>query len=244
MHEHTVQIATPDGVMPVEMFHPSHEDTYPGIVFYMDVFGLRDELRDMCRRFAVAGYAVALPSIYYRAGGPSFPPSNGPHDPVPEEARRLNLATSQAMSASDTRALLDSPQAFEVEIPIWGTVGYCMGGRHALAAAALNPDRISAAASLHGGLMINNTELSCEKLFERIDGEIYLGFAEDDPVCSDADQAILAEALARSGKGRVEHYRAHHGWTFPTRFSHTPEAADRTWEDLFQLFRTNLWGAL
>ena len=109
MHEHTVQIATPDGVMPVEMFHPSHEDTYPGIVFYMDVFGLRDELRDMCRRFAVAGYAVALPSMYYRAGGPSFPPSNGPHDAVPEEARRLNLATTQAMSASDTRALLDSP---------------------------------------------------------------------------------------------------------------------------------------
>ena len=58
MKEFTQTFQTDDGLMPVEVFHPELSDTYPGVIFYMDVFGIRDELRDMCRRIASAGYAV------------------------------------------------------------------------------------------------------------------------------------------------------------------------------------------
>ena len=36
------------------------------VLFYMDAPGKREELHDMARRIATAGYFVALPNLYYR----------------------------------------------------------------------------------------------------------------------------------------------------------------------------------
>ena len=41
---------------------------HPIILFYMDAPAIREELRDMARRFAAVGYYVMLPNLYYRSG--------------------------------------------------------------------------------------------------------------------------------------------------------------------------------
>ncbi len=232
MHE-TLMIETPDGVMPVEHFGlPSTT----GIIVYMDGFGLRDELRDMCLRHSETGHAVYLPNLYYRHGGPSFDPPNAPGCAPSEEAQRMNRATTVDMTVADTGALMQSEA-----INAWATVGYCMGGRHAIAAAAAYPDAVRACLSIHGGQMIWDGPSSCERAIPKIRAELFLAFAKDDPSCSDADKALLREALLALGvTGEARDYEAAHGWSFPQRHCHDAAASEDVWRIAAGMFARTL----
>ncbi|MYG14159.1 MAG: dienelactone hydrolase family protein, partial [Gammaproteobacteria bacterium] len=66
MIEHHIDIETPDGAMNTFIVHPDEGGPHPLVVFYMDAPGKREELHDMARRLATAGYYVMLPNLYYR----------------------------------------------------------------------------------------------------------------------------------------------------------------------------------
>src|SRR5436853_6382983 len=68
MIERTIDIPTTDGKTTTFVVHPERGGPHPVIVFYMDAPAIREELRDMARRFASAGYYVLLPNMYYRSG--------------------------------------------------------------------------------------------------------------------------------------------------------------------------------
>ena len=68
MIEQTQDIQTPDGAMETFICYPERGGPYPAIFLLMDAPGIREELRDMARRLATAGYYVLLPNLYYRAG--------------------------------------------------------------------------------------------------------------------------------------------------------------------------------
>lgn len=234
MQESRLEIETDDGLMPVEKFEASPR---AGVIVFMDGFGIRDELRHMCRRFADMGYTAFLPSMYYRKGNPSFPPPNKKGDRPPPQARTMNKATTVAMSVSDTSRLIDA----EPGIRDWAAVGYCMGGRHAIGAAASQPDRIKACMSLHGGHMISDDAWSCEKQLPRVRAEVFLGFAKDDPSCPPDHQVALQEAMRHGGaNGTVQHFDAEHGWSFPDRHCFDEKASERVWQVAEQLFARRL----
>ncbi|MGH6966119.1 MAG: dienelactone hydrolase family protein, partial [Phenylobacterium sp.] len=74
MIERTVDITTRDGAMTTFVVHPDRGGPYPAILLFMDAPGIREELRDMARRFATGGYCVMLPNLYYRKGVLEIPP--------------------------------------------------------------------------------------------------------------------------------------------------------------------------
>ncbi|MCL6708550.1 dienelactone hydrolase family protein, partial [Pseudomonas sp. R2.Fl] len=119
----------------------------PGVILYMDAFGVRPALVDMAQRFAAEGYAVLVPDLFYRY------PGKGEFDAktsfkVPETAAQLRgmiSGTSQAMTAADTGDFIAALDEAGATGPI-GTAGYCMGGARAITAAGTYPDRIVAAA--------------------------------------------------------------------------------------------------
>ena len=149
MIEKTIEVTTSDGIMPACIFHPEGEGPHPAVIFYFDIFGIRDELKNMCRRFARAGYYTVLPSLFYRMGNPSYNPEKFMSGNLnlektdPLHPMNLNTSTTNAMVIDDTGALLrhldnEEPQADAQRV---GTIGTCMGGRHALFAAATYPDQ-------------------------------------------------------------------------------------------------------
>jgi carboxymethylenebutenolidase len=243
MHERTLEVATADGRMPTFVTHPESEQRYPAVLFYMDALGIRDELEDMARRIATVGYYVLLPNLFYRDGGPSFDPALLPTQGPDPEMMRLNQALSHAQVLADTRALLDflaaEPAASRGGM---AAIGYCMGGRHALAAAGAFPDRIKAMASLHGGYQVTERPDSAHLLIPAIKAECYFGFAADDPLTPPEHQQLIAEALSRHGiPHQLElHPGTQHGFTFPARHCYHKAAAERVWERLFALFRRRL----
>src|SRR5579871_1464607 len=68
MIDQQIEIPTRDGKTATFISHPDRGGPFPIILFYMDAPAIREELRDMARRLASAGYYVMLPNMYYRAG--------------------------------------------------------------------------------------------------------------------------------------------------------------------------------
>ncbi len=146
----TLSIPTADGTCPATLFGADLPPGSPGVILYMDIFGPRPSLHTMAARLAENGYVTLLPDLFYRAGkyGP-FDPATAFADPATRAAlMELRASATLAMTTADTApftAALQSRGCTRI-----GTTGYCMGGAHALTAAAAS-DAIHAAASFHGG---------------------------------------------------------------------------------------------
>lgn len=243
MIENNFALATADGQMPVFVVYPDEGGPHPVVLFYMDALGIREELRDMARRFASAGYYAMLPNLFYRWGGPSFDPRPLAQGILDPKMMELNGALSMAMTARDTGALLSHAASDPAaRLPV-AAVGYCMGGRHAIGAAAAYPGKVRAFASLHGGRLVNDTPESPHlSLAKTVAAEAYFGWADNDPTAPPEHMRAIEVALAaRGGRHRIElHSGAEHGFTFPERYCYHKTAAERVWARLFALFGRNL----
>ena len=243
MRERDIDLTTADGRMPVFITAPEHDaPPHPTVIMFMDGPGIREELRDMARRIGTVGYYVMLPNLFYRDGGPSFDPAllatRGP-DP---EMDRLNRALSHSMVLSDTRALIDFAAADPAAREPIGTIGYCMGGRHAYAAAGTFPARVGAMASLHAGFQVTEAADSAHLLTRHIEASCYFGFADGDPLTPPEHQRAIADSCHRFGVDAVlETFPGtEHGFTFPTRHCYHKASAERVWERVFSLFGKRL----
>jgi carboxymethylenebutenolidase len=243
MIERDVEIRTAEGIMPCFVVHPEEGAPLPVVLFYMDALGIREELRDMARRFASAGYYVLLPNLYHRWGGPSFdtaPLAEGKLDPRMVE---LNGTLSTDMTVRDTGDLLAFAAGDAAADPRrCATVGYCMGGRHAIASAAAHAGKVKAMASLHGGRLVTDAPDSPHRLIAGMKAEAYFGWADKDEVAPLDHKRIVEDALARRALPyRVEfHDGALHGFTFPERYCYHKQAAEQVWARLFAMFGRTL----
>ena len=93
MIDQQIEIPTEDGRVSTFITHPERNGPHPVILFYMDAPGIREELRDMARRLATAGYYVMLPNMYYRAGVMELGPIPADED-APERKRMFELMFS------------------------------------------------------------------------------------------------------------------------------------------------------
>jgi len=227
-----LDLDTPDGPMELRIFPPAGPPR-GGVIFYMDAFGLRPELDDLCARHAAAGWLTLLPDLYHRLPRRHFLVPADHASPLDPRMHEANGATTLAMTRSDTEAVL-AHGAEAHGITRFGAVGHCMGARHALAAAVHFPLQVRAAACLHGGRMVSDGPDSPHRLIPRCPGEVHIAMARDDETCPEAHQRIL-ESLARPDV-TVERVDALHGWTFPERWCHDATAAARSFGRAQALF--------
>src|SRR5579871_51539 len=241
MIERQLDIATRDGATTTFIVHPERGGPHPVILFYMDAPAIREELRDMARRFASGGYYVVLPNLYYRAGVMEIGPLGDPG--VRERMMQLMNGLTIDMVMSDTEGLL----AFIDQDPAakkgpMGAVGYCMSGQFAVNAAARFPDRIAAAASVYGTFLVTDKETSPHTVAKAAKAELYFGCAETDHWAPlELVGQLKAQLEADKVNAEVEIYpAAEHGFAFPQRAAYNKDAAERHWERLSALFRRRL----
>ncbi len=243
MIEHELALETPDGVMNTFVTHPDEGGPFPVVLFYMDAPGKREELHDMARRIATAGYYVALPNLYYRRTR-EFRMEPG-RDGMKKMFEMMN-SLSNAMVVDDTRALLELVDRDDAARPgPLGAVGYCMSGPFVFAAAAAYPERFAATASIYGAALVTDRDDSPHLRADRIQGEIYFACAEIDRYAPKEQIDALDEHLAKAGtRYRIEWYPGtEHGFAFPKREGiYDKAAAERHWSRLLSLFDRNLRG--
>jgi carboxymethylenebutenolidase len=244
MIDQQIDIATKDGRMTTFITHPERDGPHRVGLFFMDAPGIREELRDMARRLATAGYYVMLPNLYYRSGEMELGPIPREEDaPLRKKMFDPMYSIDIPRVMQDARALLDfaatQPAAGKGRA---GVMGYCMSGRYAINAAANFPDRIAAAASLYGTHLMTNQPDSPHVVAKKAKAELYFACAEVDRWAPMEMIAPLREALTADGvNAEVELYPGtHHGFAFPARPDYHKAAAERHWERLHALFRRHL----
>ena len=244
MIDRQIEIATPDGRTSTFICHPERGGRHPVILFFMDAPAIREELRDMARRLASVGYYVMLPNLYYRSSVMELGPL--PADPdAPERQRMVALMNSLSIPKvmADARALLDfAGEDAAASRGGAGALGYCMSGQYAINAAAAFPDRIKAAASIYGTMLMTDRADSPHLVARRAKAELYFACAEIDRWVPLEMIEPLAQAIAASGvEGEVELYPGvEHGFAFPARPAYDKASAERHWERIIALFRRRL----
>ncbi len=243
MQERQIDISTKDGTTSTFIVHPDRNGPHPVIVFLMDAPAIREELRDMSRRFAACGYYVMLPNLYYRAGVMEL----GPINPDPESDWRKQMfelmnSLSIPMVLDDVEAMLafadEDPAADATRV---GTVGYCMSGRFSVCCAGRFPDRVKATASIYGVKLVTEQANSPHLTAKNSPAEFYFACAETDHWAPMEMVEQMQKELA-GANGEVELYPGtHHGFAFPQRPVYDKAAGERHWERLLSLFRRNLY---
>ena len=243
MKERTIDLPTRDGAMPTFITHPELGGPHPVVILYMDAPGYREELKDFARRIGTVGYYCVLPNLYYRDGGPSFPPAAERTEEQSALMRRLMDSLTRERMLADTEtllALVDGDAAAQ-DGPM-GCIGWCMSGPIVVWVAAQWPQRFKATAALHGVRMLTEAPDSPHALVPTLQGEQYFGFAERDhwaPLDMVAEFKAHCEGAGANALVEV-HPDTEHGFVFPQRKLFNKHEAERNWERVFAMLRRQL----
>lgn len=253
MRERFVDVTMQDSP-PMDIFitHPEQDGPFPTVVIFMDIWGLREELFDIARRIATVGYYCVVPNFYHREGKIRFEYRDDKGktisiDRLDDAAKKRVLAPlerlTNAMVVSDIGTLIDFVRAGEPgRTDAMGSVGFCMGGRHALCAAGHFPQNFVASASLHGTALIADQPDSPHLLAKQFRGEIYCGFGETDPFTPPPLVTQMQELLAPCvvEYNYLVHPGVTHGYALPDRDVFDKQATNRDWERIFAMFHRHI----
>jgi carboxymethylenebutenolidase len=239
MIEARIDVGTPEGAMPTFLFHPEQGGPHPVVLYLMDAPSIRPALRDMASRLATAGYFVMLPYLYYR-GGPyrEFDLS----DEDMHARRELMEAVTPTSIVGDAAALLDAAAADPAAAsgPV-GTVGFCMSGGLALAVARAFPERVTAAASIHGAWLVREGEDSPHRGLDAVRAEVYFAWCVPDETAPPEHIPVMREALDAAGvRATIDEITdAVHGFA-PAGPRYDRRASELHWERVHALLRRNV----
>ena len=217
---------------------------FPGILFLTDVWGVRPANIAMAKRLAEKGFAVLLPNVFHRYSRMT-PEGLETDDPAQQQKRlgQLFKVLTPENMVSDGKAYVDFLAAQKgVKAGKIGVVGHCFTGQMAVRIAAAMPDKIAAAASLHGGFLVTDRPDSPHRILSPIKARLYFGHAVEDSTATPEHVAALEQAL-RDWHGAFEsevYEGALHGWTVPGRPIYNELQAERAFEKEVELFDATL----
>lgn len=211
-----------------------------GVIVYMDVYGVRPALFEICKRMASLGHAVLLPDLYFRLGRyeACTPAEAAADEALRLESRARRDKTPVDLTAADTAAFVD----LLTETGITGkiaTVGYCMGGARALRAAHAASERVVLAASFHGGNLATDEPSSPHKHLDGVRARFYIGAADKDGSYPPEQAALFVQSAMKAGIETIhEHFvGCSHGWVMHDNpKTHSPPGTERHWARLATLF--------
>jgi carboxymethylenebutenolidase len=244
MSKEQVTIQTKDGLCKTWVLTPEGTGPWPGVIFYMDAFGIRPGMVQMATHLASQGFVVLLPDLYYRFG------AYGPLDPAEVFKGDIGAVIGPMMGSTDNHKAAEDTAAFlayldtrpDVSGKAVGTVGFCMGGGMALTAAAYYPARVAAAASFHGGNLASDKPVSPHLQLPKIKAELYIAVADNDQSYPPDMAERFEAAIAAAGvEHKTEFYAGKlHGWMKPDLPVYDAEAAARGWNELVALYARTL----
>jgi len=193
-----------------------------GIVVIQEIFGVNHHMRDMCDRFAAAGYAVCAPALFDRA-------ERGVELGYAQED--IDRGRAYRMKLDDAKVMVDvEAAAAQLAGRKLGIVGYCFGGTVAWWGATRSRS-FAAASCWYGGGIAGTKD-------ERPNCPVQMHFGEQDASIPMTD----VEAI-RAAQPKAESYvymGAQHGFGCDERGSYSKPYYDLAQQGTLAFFAKNL----
>lgn len=244
--EKDVNVTMASGVSDSALIYPEGKGSWPGVLVWTDILGLRPVFREMGQRLAAEGYVVLVPNPFYRNA--KAPVVDGTFDFGKPEDRAKVMPMAAALTAdaniSDAKAylaFLDAQPQTNKKKKL-GVQGYCMGGPLTFRSAAIAPERVGAAATFHGGGLVSDKPDSPHLMISKMKAEVICAVADNDDKRDPTAKDKLKEAFAAAHlKATVEVYEGcSHGWTVRGSQVYNEQGAEKAWAELLALYKRNL----
>jgi carboxymethylenebutenolidase len=243
--EKDVEVKTADGTCDAVLYYPTGKGTWPAVLIWTDIMGLRPVFREMGKRLAAQGHVVLVPNPFYRSK--RAPVIDATFDFSKPEERAKVFALRSAMTndgidrdAATFVAFLDAQPQTNKKKKV-GVQGYCMGGPLSFRTAAAVPGRIAAVGSFHGGGLTTKNPDSPHLLIPKTNAAYLVAVAQNDDKQQPDSKDILKAAFAEAKKtATVEVYPAAHGWCVRGSAVYDEAAAEKAWAELTKLYKSRL----
>ncbi len=199
----------------------------PGVIVIQEWWGLVDHIKDVCDRFAAAGFVALAPDLYH-----------GVTVAEPDEAGKAMMALKMDGAARDLSGAVDEVVRRSAGDHI-GVIGFCMGGGLALVLATQRPDAVAAVVPCYGVIPWPDVQPDYGALSAAVLGH-YAG--NDDFFTPEAANA-LGEQLRGLGKDAeiVVYPNTDHAFFNDARPEvYDAEAARTVWERSLAFFSSHL----
>ena len=237
-----LEIPTPDGQADAFAAFPDDGERHPGVLLYMDIFGIRPELERRARELAVHGYYVLVPNVFYRHGPaplielPKFVGEDARPKAVEQQMPLVHAHTPDRMLRDAEAYVQFLSSRPEVSPGPVAAIGYCMGGGLALRTAAAYPDQVAAVAAFHPGKLVSDAPESLHReVIPAITADVHLGHAETDmrpEAVSELNKVLDAAGVTYTSEiypGTV------HGFTMSDTAAFSAAGLEQHWERLLSL---------
>jgi len=193
------------------------------LVVIQEIFGVNHHIRNVCDRFASAGYVAVAPAIFDRIER-DFQSGYSPDEVA--VARKFVANPDWTAMLRDVQAAIDSVKSVG---PI-GIVGFCLGGSVAYAAAT-KLTGLSAAVGYYGGAIVRFAD-------DNPGVPMMLHFGEKDAGIPLSDVETIR---AKQPDLEVHVYPgAQHGFSCDERASYDKASADIAWQRTLAFFAKHL----
>jgi carboxymethylenebutenolidase len=220
---------------------PLAPGSYPGVVFYSDIFQLTESTLRWCMRLAGYGFVVAAPEIYHR-----IEPA-GTVLEFDDEGKRRGQADADATPVADFDDDIGAAlEWLEGDDRVAGdglcATGHCTGG-HLGFRAAFDP-RVRATAlwyptGLHDGKLGEDADACSLGRASEIRGEMLLIFGTNDPHTPGKGRAVIKRGLEEAGVNfRWSLYEAQHAFGRDIGPRYDPEATDAAFAETVAVLKT------
>ncbi len=229
------------GTMGGTLARPDGGGPHPGVVVFMEIFGVNAHIRDVVERVAGEGYVALAPDFFHRTGpGAEY----GYDDTGFAEGMKLLNALDADEMVADARAAVDWLRARSDTTDKIGAMGFCIGG-HMTYLSACETD-VAAAASFYGGGIAAPQGMggkpSTIGRTPKIRGRILCLFGEKDGFIPLDQVEQIKDALAKAGTRHevVVYPDADHGFFCDQRGTYQKAAAEDAWRRVKALFQQEL----
>jgi carboxymethylenebutenolidase len=187
----------------------------PGLLLLQEIFGVNAHIRAVAEQYALAGFVVIAPDLFWRQGERIELGYDGADA---QRAYQLKGTVTQDAVVRDMQATLATLRTRpECDAKV-GAIGYCMGGRLAYTAAALCG--VNAAVAYYGGGIQDQLQLAAQ-----VDCPIQFHYAErDDHIPLSAVEAVQQAFVDKDAEVYI-YPDAQHGFNCWERASYAPAAA-------------------
>jgi carboxymethylenebutenolidase len=236
-----LEIPVGGGRMGAYLARPADATPRPGVIVWMEIFGVNSHIRDVTERVAREGYLALAPDFFHR----SFPGLDVGYDEKGMEVGMKGLAALDAdQMIADARAAVAQLRGMPGCTGKLGAMGFCIGG-HMTYLTACETD-VAAAASFYGGGIAApkgpGGKPSTLSRTPKLGGKLLCLFGGKDALIPLAQVDAVRKALADAKKRHevVVYDAADHGFFCDQRATYHAASAQDAWERVKRLFAEEL----